>query len=172
LGKCDSSFPIWAVDISSNGSVIVGAGASDSGREAFRWENNVMTGLGDLEGGAFSSLAFSVSADGSVVVGASSSSLSGLEYEAFRWEDGVMVGLGDLEGGQHPIWFNSEAWDVSSDGSVVVGVGTSYSGDEAFIWDSTDGMRNLKYVLMYDKFSRSSLGDKLHFGRDDIRYWS
>lgn len=55
-----------------------------------------------------------------------------------------MVGLGDLSGGT----FSSLANDVSSDGSVVVGQGNSASGNEAFIWDATNGMRNLKTVLV------------------------
>ena len=40
--------------------------------------------------------------------------------EAFRWTQATgMVGLGDLPGGS----FNSIAWGVSADGSVVVGTG-------------------------------------------------
>jgi len=51
-----------------------------------------------------------------------------------------MVGLGDLPGGI----FESIAYDVSADGSVVVGTS---SGGGAFIWDATNGMRNFKDVL-------------------------
>ena len=43
-----------------------------------------------------------------------------------------MVGLGDLPGGD----FSSIAQDVSDDGSVVVGIGNSASGEEAFRWTS------------------------------------
>ena len=57
-----------------------------------------------------------------------------------------MVGLGDLPGG----FFNSSANGVSGDGSVVVGLGISASGAEAFIWDSTSGMRSLQEVLILD----------------------
>ncbi len=50
------------------------------------------TGLGDLAGGDFYSVATGVSVDGSVVVGYSD---SGSSYEAFRWTSGGgMVGLG------------------------------------------------------------------------------
>ena len=45
-------------------------------------------------------------------------------------------GLGDLPGGE----FSSFPWAVSADGSVVVGDG--------FIWDSTNGMQNLRDVLV------------------------
>ena len=100
------------------------------------------TGLGDLAGGSFYSLADGVSADGSAVVGQGSSTSGD---EAFRWTDsGGMVGLGDLAGGS----FNSRAYGVSADGSAVVGRGSSASGTEAFVWDETNGMRGLMQVLM------------------------
>jgi len=46
--------------------------------------------------------------------------------------------------------FWSEASDVSANGAVVVGFSVSDLGDEAFIWDSTNGMRNLRAVLEND----------------------
>ncbi|MDB9414420.1 hypothetical protein [Microcystis aeruginosa] len=54
-----------------------------------------------------------------------------------------MVGVGDLSGGD----FYSFAYGVSGDGSVVVGYSSSANGNEAFIWNSTQGMRSLKEVL-------------------------
>lgn len=64
--------------------------------------------------------------------------------EAFRWtSSGGMVGLGDLPGGS----FNSLAFGVSADGSVVVGRSLTASGFEAFIWDETNGMQRLADVL-------------------------
>ena len=50
-----------------------------------------------------------------------------------------MVSLGDLSGG----FRSSEAWDVSDDGSVVVGFSNSSSGDEAFRWTISGGMTGL-----------------------------
>jgi probable HAF family extracellular repeat protein len=50
-----------------------------------------------------------------------------------------MVGLGDISGGG----FNSQAYGVSADGSVVVGQGASASGTEAFRWTSGGGMVGL-----------------------------
>ncbi|MBI1924936.1 PEP-CTERM sorting domain-containing protein [Candidatus Poribacteria bacterium] len=55
-----------------------------------------------------------------------------------------MVGLDDLPGGV----FRSQAFGVSADGSVVLG--NSAAGQEAFIWDATNGMRNLRTVLVND----------------------
>jgi probable HAF family extracellular repeat protein len=54
-----------------------------------------------------------------------------------------MVGLGDLaEGG-----YESVAFDVSADGSVVVGYGTSGSGHRAFLWTADLGMVDLRQFL-------------------------
>jgi len=55
-------------------------------------------------------------------------------------------GLGDLPGGN----FWSYAGDVSADGSVIVGGGTTDFGREAFIWDAENGMRNFGDVLVND----------------------
>jgi probable HAF family extracellular repeat protein len=61
-------------------------------------------------------------------------------FEAYRWtQDGGAVGLGDLPAGG----FNSIAYDVSSDGNVVVGHGRSAAGTEAFVWTAQDGMAGL-----------------------------
>lgn len=143
------SFGNRALDVSADGSVIVGFGdasVADAEFEAFRWENDVMTPLGDLPGGEFFSGANAVSADGSVVVGSSKSTDDSEEVEAFRWEDGLMVGLGDLAGGT----FKSSALAASEDGSVVVGRGTTSVGNEAFFWDEQNGMRNLRQMLIDD----------------------
>ena len=129
LGDLDGGlFNSSALDVSADGTVVVGIGTSASGREAFRWtDGGGMVGLGDLDGGGFFSGAFDVSADGAVVVGFG---ISASGTEAFRWTAGGMVGLGDLDGGG----FFSGARGVSADGAVVVGFGTSASGTEAFRW--------------------------------------
>jgi probable HAF family extracellular repeat protein len=131
-----------AMAVSADGLVIAG---TVSGDEAFIWQGGVLTGLGDLPGGAVDSIARGISADGSTVVGASNSALG---REAYRWTaPGNMVGLGDLPGG---IFF-SDAWDASADGSVVVGLSlTGPSQSEAFVWDQANGMRNLRDVLVSD----------------------
>lgn len=49
------------------------------------------------------------------------------------------MGLGDLAGPT----FSSIANGVSADGSIVVGRGATGSGQEAFIWDVTNGMVGL-----------------------------
>ncbi len=101
-----------------------------------------MVGLGDLAGGDFGSRAYGVSADGSVVVGTGTSAETGAS--AFIWDttNGMRhlktaltdYGL-DLTG-----WILVEAWDVSDDGSTIVGEGTNPSGvPEAWMvtgWDA------------------------------------
>jgi probable HAF family extracellular repeat protein len=112
-----------------------------------------MVGLGYLPGvnGFFGfSEANGVSADGSVVVGYSNggNGFNGNLIEAFRWtQAGGMVGLGVLSGG-----IASYANGVSADGSVVVGYSATdpFTGAEAFIWNSAQGMRSLQQVLTND----------------------
>jgi probable HAF family extracellular repeat protein len=143
-----STLPSTARGISGDGSVLVGGSSQRTTSppfttlpEAFRWTSaGGMVGLGDLPGGASRSQANAVSADGSVIVGRGTSD-SGIE--AFRWTSALgMVGLGDLPGGI----FGSEALAVSADGSIVVGKGDS-TESKPFIWDATNGMRNLSTVL-------------------------
>jgi probable HAF family extracellular repeat protein len=50
-----------------------------------------------------------------------------------------MVGLGDLPGGS----FVSGAYDLSDDGAVIVGEGTTISGSQAFRWTAASGMVGL-----------------------------
>ncbi len=134
-----------ANDVSADGLVVVGESATGAanafGREAFRWtEASGMVSLGDL---GFGSDAFGTSADGSVVVGYAGSVNNG--SEAFRWTaDSGMVGLGDFPGGR----FSSIAFDVSNDGSVVVGAGEVSGRTEAFYWTEARGMVSLRELLV------------------------
>ena len=137
--------------VSADGSVVVGRSDSPIGAgEAFRWtQAGGMVGLGSLSDEFPASEAIDVSFDGSVVVGTSASPVFGLPGlhlpEAFRWtEAGGMVGLGLLPSAQ-----SSRAHGASADGSVVVGsaVHETGTGSEAFIWDATNGMRELNQVL-------------------------
>jgi probable HAF family extracellular repeat protein len=142
------NFGSGAIDVSADGSTIVGNSYSGNGiSEAFRWTAaSGMVGLGDLPGGDFYSQANGVSADGSTVVGYSRVPVIGnYDLEAFRWTAASgMVGLGDLPGGD----FYSTAWDVSADGSTVVGEGNSDSGQKAVRWTSAGGIESLWDVLL------------------------
>jgi probable HAF family extracellular repeat protein len=127
-----------AVDVSADGSVVVGYSSSSSGAEAFRWtEGRGMVALGDLPGAGSASLATAVSADGSIVLGVGN--VSGPRGEGFIWDaangmrslQAVLVndfGL-DLTG-----WTLLDPRGISDDGLAIVGIGTNPSGDkEAFL---------------------------------------
>jgi probable HAF family extracellular repeat protein len=173
-------FDSQAFDVSADGSVIVGfSDSSTTTQKAFRWtESSGMVALDEHY-----SVAFGISDDGSVIVGhsenkaclwsdpngfmslgvfghARATSSDGTvvvgwsyldnRHEAFRWtESDGMIGLGDLPGGR----FESQAFDVSGDGSVIVGIGSTDSTDlgwEAFIWKSEFGMKSLQGYLSID----------------------
>jgi uncharacterized membrane protein len=103
-----------SLDVSADGSAVVGQSTSG----AFHW-----TAAGSMVQPAN---AAAVSANGRVVVGFKSSILG---FEAFRWTvDGTFDLLGDLPGGS----MNSAAFDVSADGSKIVGHGTPSFPNEAF----------------------------------------
>jgi probable HAF family extracellular repeat protein len=139
---------IHANGVSADGSIIVGGGWDQYAGEALLWTSSGdVVGLGHLANGLYSS-ANAVSADGSTVVGWSETT-GWPATEAFLWtsSDG-MVGLGQLAGGE--LIGYSTATSVSADGSIVVGNSTSARGEEAFIWDDTNGMRSLEDVLIDD----------------------
>ena len=115
----DGGVPI-AWDVSYDGSVIVGRRTSNL--QAFIWRiDSGLTYLGTL-GGNFSE-AFGVSADGSIVVGWAQDS-SG-KRRAFRWTEQTRMqnlGAAVLIGNTSFSYDNSEAWGISPDGNVIVGV--------------------------------------------------
>ena len=138
----------WAA--SPDGSVIVGTSHSGSGPEdsplgleAFRWEGGQMTGLGDLPGGQFNSIAYSVSGDGSVIVGTGSSAASDRPYnEAFIWNPvngmlGLQNVLEDRLGLDLAGWRLTSARDISFDSRVITGEGINPDGNrEAWLVQS------------------------------------
>lgn len=135
-----------ANDISSDGSVIVGAyqptyGTSDS--RAFRWTAGTgMVSLGTIAGaGGPFSLATAVSADGAVIVGTSDSAIG---QQAFRWTTSTgMQGLGLLSNAI------TTAIAVSSNGNVIVGY-AQVGGQQdyrAFRWDATSGIQYIADIL-------------------------
>jgi len=142
--------------VSSDGLVVVGDSRSDLSGGAFRWtQAEGMTGLGDLPGGTpdFPSRATGASANGSVIVGIGNYSAGGgpipVTGEAFRWtEPKTIMGLGDVPGGAGV----SRAFDVSADGSVIVGKGNaaaSFQAEDlgvAFRWTSGEGMVPLGFL--------------------------
>ena len=137
----------FANDASADGSVIVGkSGGGGGSGEAFRWTAAGTVGLGDL-GSAFethftyNSQANATSSDGSVVAGYGTPITS--SRQAFRWTAGTgMVGLAPGAGWT---FSQSQAWDVSADGSVIVG--DAGGSNAAFVWTSATGIRPLANLL-------------------------
>lgn len=127
--------------VSEDGSVVAGTSTSvvsPSWGEAFRWtEETGLVGLGDLgEPVTHASVPSGISGTGTIVVGWAFS-LNG--REAFRWtEPEGMVGMGDLPAGI----FDSQARDISADGSVIVGLAHN-PGTTSFLWTAVAGMIDL-----------------------------
>jgi probable HAF family extracellular repeat protein len=106
------------------GSGIIGVESYPGERNAVKYENGVITNIGNLGGdfdGAFSE-AFAVSGDGSIIVGHSFNADD--EQHAFKYENNVMTDLGTLGGGNY-----SSAYGISGSGDLVVG---SYNNSDGY----------------------------------------
>jgi len=150
LGGLAPGLNSFAFNISADGSTIVGNGHTGVQGEAAYWtEGDGWVSIGKLPGG-FDTGAFATDAstDGSVIVGNSSSTLVPFAFEPFHWtESGGMQGLGLLE----PDHDMATATGLSGDGLTVVGVSGPFTGvRKPFIWDETNGMRELRVVLESD----------------------
>jgi|GEM_PF-6854489 len=96
--------------------------------------------IGDLPGGADTSFAVAVDSSGRFAACNGESALGG---EAFVHDSttGVLTPVGSLASGAQ---FYSEAWDLSSDGSVVVGFSLDAAGlPRAFRWSAATGIVSL-----------------------------
>jgi len=150
-------FASGAVDVSADGSVVVGSSNSRGGfaNDAFIW--TAATGMIPLDPKHENivSKAHAVLADGSTVVGIRNLGLGDPNSnpnagpEAFRWtrEEG-MVGLGDLPNNR----FWSSGIGVSRDGKMIVGFGSSGRAEdvEAMRWTPDGGMVGLGDFPGYD----------------------
>jgi uncharacterized membrane protein len=130
-------FDSFALGVSPDGATIVGSTLSPLGREAFRWNaGEGMVGLGDLPGGAHRSYAWDTTDGAARIVGQG-------DYEF----DPVLVGrAARWDGGGPPIQMAdtySEAFAVTPDGAVVVGVVPTPAGLEAFRWTEGGGLEPL-----------------------------
>lgn len=123
-------------DISADGRTIIGSARTsfpESPDEAFIWREGSGFQLLDPDHGAFfGSVAYGVSADGSVVVGY----YGGVGGSAMLWDEAHGArSIRDTLTNQFGIdltgWVLGTAWDVSADGSVIVGNGTNPQGKTA-----------------------------------------
>lgn len=128
-----TALAVDTLNVSADGSIVVGSIRRVDHIEAFRWSDDVgMIGLGNLPGAGTYSWADDVSADGSVVVGRSGSAS---QTQPTRWSAAEgMVSLANAPGG---------ATGVSDDGSVIVGAANLSGRPEAFRWTSEGGVVGL-----------------------------
>ena len=130
----DGTYETSASAVSADGSVVVGQSLASTveGPLAFRWTSDGFERLTDAR-----SLATAVSADGGTIAGSTGAHGS---TRAFRWtEAGELVELDLLDGAK-----SADAYDISGDGSVVVG--RSLSSDNlatAVRWDETGAVESL-----------------------------
>jgi hypothetical protein len=143
----------FAVDVSANGSVIVGTAYIFNGSaiDGFIWnELNGFAGFGPKPTGWERAVPHVVSADGSIVFG-SENGPAAVAQRAFRWtaQEGIHPIPGFSE--SRPLWYVIN--DVTPDGSILVG--STWAGDDgatsrASIWDEQHGTRDLRDVLISD----------------------
>ncbi len=136
------SFDSMASDVSADGSVIVGRGSIEHNgnnySQAFRW--TASGGMVALEG--LSTEAVAVSNDGSVVVGTT--------VDPLGWITGVVwPESGTLTYLDTPVtpYDQTLPFDLSGDGSAIVGLAFTSQGPQAVIWDSPNNARLLQDVL-------------------------
>jgi probable HAF family extracellular repeat protein len=135
---------------SQNGAVIVGKGDSNNGTQAWVWTSSTgMDPLPGVPGAQISSGAPAISADGSTIVGsANTDAASTNRLEAVRWT-GASYGTIELLGSLGSS--SSQANAATGDGSIIVGRARNAANDQrAFIWDATNGMRDLASALALD----------------------
>jgi uncharacterized membrane protein len=136
------NFNSIALDVSNDGSTVVGSGTTAAGSQAFRWtQSSGMVSLGNVFN---QSSACKISADGSTIVG-------GGDNQAFYWTQiGGIISLPSLSGST-----SSNACGVSADGSVVIG----NSGVQAFRWTQSGGTMGLGYLPGKTSSSTYSVSD-------------
>jgi probable HAF family extracellular repeat protein len=145
--------PGQAIDVSADGSKVVGAGAG-----AFVWT----AGGGYTEIGADD--AFAVSSDGSVICGNMDDPGTGTNAAA-RWTDGPgWQSLGAMPG-QVPPQDLSSGYDISDDGTVCVGLGwTTGFKARGFRWTQATGMVELPQLGPNSSRASAVSGDGLTVG--------
>lgn len=136
------SSSIHASAVSEDGKVIVGTMTNDIGlTQAYRWTQETgAVPLPDLPGGGVSGSASAVNGDGSMIVGAGSGE-SGTEAFVWTAQAGTRSLVDVLEGDYNlgaalQGWSLLSDFDISSDGSTIVGTGKDPQG-QTEAWRAT-----------------------------------
>jgi len=141
-GGLDDRKFTFADDVTNDGTLVVGTSDSFEG-VATIWTE--MDGARLIDDTSLSFNAISVSSSDETVIAGPANSDGGQIAVKWTEETGAVL-LGALPDG-----IGSFAFDISPDGSIIVGSSTSNSGGTAaFIWDEENGMRNLQQVLEDD----------------------
>lgn len=111
------------------------------------------------------STAWGINSDGTMIVGEARDSQTGRNAALWRFDrttgTSTIVNLGDLPGApaSNPTGLSSgSAREISDDGKVIVGIGQSAAGNEAFIWKEGEGMFSLRSYLI-DRLGFTNLAD-------------
>ena len=138
-----------ALDISADGSTVLGRSDSAEGQQLFRW--NLETGFSIVPsfdpGPSFwpNFSARSISGDGSSVAGYA---FTGTTLEALKWSaDSGFLQLGILPSDGNGFEM-SVAVDISGDGSSIVGYGSApnTSASAALLWTASTGLASLGFL--------------------------
>ncbi|MFZ5891643.1 MAG: hypothetical protein ACOY0T_11370 [Myxococcota bacterium] len=158
--------PSSAFDASGNGSVVVGFATDGSGlSRPTVWSASTATFLDGPAASVVAGRANAITPDARVIVGSidNVSSAGGTPtHRAMVWTQDAngyaLRQIDDLVGGAD----DNEAIDVSADGQVVIGWGTTAAGKEPFIWNRATGTRRLIDELKARGFewpNAASIGD-------------
>jgi len=167
----------YGYGVSGDGNVVVGQAYTAAGiPRAFRWTAaNGMQDLGDLGGG--DAVAYDANADGSIVVGRSSDA-QGNYFHGFRWTvAGGMEGLpigeatdvsadGNAAVGFALLWTaadgvtsvgaSNNAFGISPEGDVVVGMTSASGRGHAMRWTRPGGVQDLGTLSGSEAFADST----------------
>lgn len=130
----------YAYSLNGDGSLVGGGITNALSNTAATWSatTSMWTDLGYAAITGNSSEISDITPDGTVWVGGQRVDATA-SFNAYRATSAGQVILGDLPGGAT---FGSSS-AVSDDGSIIVGLGTSASGPEAFRWTMAEGMTGL-----------------------------
>lgn len=134
IGNCS------ALNISGDGSIVVGYCQTMNGNEAATWtQADGWTTFGALGPVIIDAFFFDSNHDGTVFSG--QSFLESPNVEPIRWTKNTgMVALGDIPGGLH----YGLGWAISADGTTIVGDAIGDVGQDAFRWTQQSGLINLE----------------------------